>query len=604
MPAQRKSFGMDHPIIITFLIFAIIAFMYLAAEVLKPLALAILLSFALAPLVTLLERRKVPRAAAVVLSLVISLGALSVVGYIVQDQLNALIDRLPSYEKNMLAKVKILSPSGESRYQKATDVVTRVASELDKPALGAGAAPEVQEVRIVEQPSLTKKLEGAVGPIVEPLAIGSFVLILTLFMLTTRDDLRDRMVQIFGGNRVSVTTRTLEEVGARISRYLGMFALVNSTFGLVVGLGLWAIGLPYAALWGFLAAGLRFVPYLGPATAFALPLIFSIAHSEGGTWRETLLVAGLFGTLEVVANSFLEPIVYGKTTGVSALGLLVAAMFWTWLWGALGLLLSTPMTVCLAVLGKVVPQLRVFGTLLGEEAEVDADIRVYQRLLAVDSDGAEAIIDAELKKRPQVEVCDEILIPVLSRAERDFARDEIDDRERAFIWRVISGELDDHDATPEISLANTAAAAHGTTRAAASKVIGLATNDTADALTLRMLAQALVPSGCTLTILDKSVTGYDPIARLTEEQPDLVVISHLPPDGLTPARQLIRRVRAKFPDLPIVVGRWGEEVGQVERLTQVGASHVVADLTETRDLILGLLAPTGPAPAAAKAGAA
>ena len=218
------------------------------------------------------------------------------------------------------------------------------------------------------------------------------MLILVLFMLMGREDLSDRIVGLFGHRQVSLTTRTMEEIGQRISRYLATFALVNSGFGLVIGLGLGLIGVPYAVLWGCLAAMLRFIPYVGPAVAFVLPLVFSFAHFPG--WAQPLEVVALFGVVEVVLNSFLEPVIYGKTTGVSALGLLVAAMFWTWLWGTLGLLLSTPLTVCLAVLGKYVPSLRFFATLLGEEAELEPDVRFYQRLVALDRDGAIEVVEA------------------------------------------------------------------------------------------------------------------------------------------------------------------------------------------------------------------
>src|SRR5208337_1464878 len=229
MASQRKS-PMDHPVVVTFLILAVIGAMSLAAEMLKPLALAVLLSFALAPLAGFFERRRVPRAIAV------------------------------------------------------------------------------------------------------------------LFMLMNREDVGDRIVQLFGQRQINLTTRTMGEIGQRISRYLAMITLVNAGYGLIVGLGLWAIGVPYAVLWGCLAAMMRFIPYVGAAVAFLLPLVFAVAHFPG--WSQPLEVIALFGAVEVALN-YLEPVIYGKTTGVSALGLLVAAMFWTWLWGLLGTLLSTPMTLCL-----------------------------------------------------------------------------------------------------------------------------------------------------------------------------------------------------------------------------------------------------------------
>src|SRR3954452_15037646 len=391
MPASRKVVAMDHPIVITFLIFAVIGFMSLASEVLKPLALSILLSFALAPLASFLERRGLPRPAAVVLTILLALGVLSGVTYKVVQQLTHLANDLPKYEEHIQSKLTWLKPQQETALDRLSAVGRDVAKTLDKPPQIEG----VQPVSIVSQPSFTQRLETAVGPYLETLGGVSFVLILVLFMLAHREDLSDRIVRLFGLSRVSVTTKTMDEVGQRISRYLAMFTLVNSSFGVIIGLGLWAIGVPYAVLWGVMFALLRFIPYVGPAAAFAIPLIFSFAYFQG--WREPLMVVALFGTLEVMANSFLEPVIYGRTTGVSALGLLVAAMFWTWLWGALGLLLSTPLTVCLAVMGKYVPQLRFFSTLLGEEAALEPDVRFYQRLLAMDQDGATELIEDELK---------------------------------------------------------------------------------------------------------------------------------------------------------------------------------------------------------------
>jgi hypothetical protein len=241
--------------------------------------------------------------------------------------------------------------------------------------------------------------------------------------------------------------------------------------------------------------GMRFIPYVGAAVAFGLPLVFSVAYFPG--WWQPLEVVTFFGVVEV-ALGYLEPLIYGKTTGVSALGLLVAAMFWTWLWGLLGILLSTPMTVCLAVLGKYVPSLGFFATLLGEEAELDQDIRFYQRLVSHDQDGAIVVVDAALKERPRAEVFDQILVPALSRAGRDAARGELEESDMAFIRRVIGEILDDLEGTEEMSVKSPAPSGEGEPGRANGKpasppfeVAGVATSGTSDALTLRMLGQLL-----------------------------------------------------------------------------------------------------------------
>ncbi|HEX8198861.1 MAG TPA: AI-2E family transporter, partial [Isosphaeraceae bacterium] len=396
MASRRNAVRMDHPVIITFLILAVIAFMYFAAEVLQPLALAILLCFVLAPIARFLERYGVPRFAAILLTVVTVLGAIGVVGYKVGQQLTQLGNEIPKYEGRIIDKVRgVVQPEHESAVGKVSKVVSDVAAE----AMPAPVNPNVVPVSIVSRPTFQERLRETVGPVLEPIAVGSLVLILVLFILLHREDLSDRIIQLFGLGRVSLTTRTMEEAGQRISRYLAIFSTYNAVYGVIVGAGLWLIGIEYAVLWGFLTAVLRFIPYVGPTTAFALPLLFSFARYDA--WREPALVATLFIGLEAISSGYLEPVVYGRTTGLSAVGLLVAATFWTWLWGPLGLFMSTPLTSCLAVLGKYVPSLRFFATLLGEEAVLEPDVRFYQRLLLLDQDGATEIVEEALKKTPR-----------------------------------------------------------------------------------------------------------------------------------------------------------------------------------------------------------
>ena len=606
MAAARQQFRIDHPIVITFLIFAIIGFMSLASEVLKPLALAILLSFALAPLTIRVERLGLPRAAAVLFTVVATLGALGGVVYVVERQLVSLASELPKNQDRIERKLSWFRSNETSAINQVKRVAADVASKLDQ---GTGGQPIVEpkfeeaesstkvpvdttgqrlvDVRIVKQPNFRERLEDAIGPYLEPLTVGSFVLILMLFMLTERDDLADRITSLFGRSRVSVTTRTMEEVTERISRYLATWGLMNSLFGLIIGTGLWFIGVPYAVLWGFMAAGLRFIPYVGAAVAFTLPFVFAVAHFEG--WKEPLLVFAMFAVIETAANSFLEPIIYGKTTGVSALGLLVAAMFWTWLWGGLGLLLSTPMTVCLAVLGKFVPSLGVFSILLAEESQLGSDMRLYQRLLALDEEGATTIIDEALAKQSRVDVFDSLLIPTMISAERDKARDEIDPNTQAFIWRIIGDILTDLEETPDPLVG-----AVSNVDLSQAQITGIATNDLSDQLVLRMLSLSLMPLKGRITILESGASPLKLADQVASDLPDAVVLSHLPPEGLTPARYLVRRLRAGFANLPILVGRWGE-TGDVQssakKLTEVGATAVAFKIADIRDRLVALVGP-------------
>ncbi len=601
MAAQRKTSPMDHPMVLTLFIFAIIAFMYLSAEVLKPVALAILLSFALVPISRLFERIGVPRVPAVVVTVLVVLGGLAFVGYEVGQQLNSLADRLPEYEENINRKIQGMRPTEANAITKAQKVAVDVSKTLQP-----NTHADVQEVRVVSDPDFGAQVEKMAGPYLEGLGSAFIILILLLYLMINRENMSDRLIRVFGHGKISLTTRTIEEVGRRISKYLVMFAAVNSTFGLIVGLGLWAIGVPYALLWGFLAGALRFIPYAGAATAFALPMLFTIATEE--SWTKPLEVVALYAVLELAANMVLEPMIYGRTTGVSALALLVSAMFWTWLWGGVGLLLSTPMTVCLAVLGKYVPSLGFFATFLREEVDLDPGVRFYQRLLAMDQDGASAVIDSVLKKMPRAEVFDKVLIPTLSMAERDFARGDIDEREQAFILRVTADVLDDLEGEPEITLASLSTAAEAEAASAERagdgvagpaapvppKVLALPANDATDVLALRLLAHLVEPARVPLTIVEEVEAPLKALERITAESPDLVLISHLPPDGLTAARYLVRRIRAQHPRLPIAVGRWdeGKEAEtSIERLSAAGASTTLGSLAEARDYLVGLAKP-------------
>src|SRR5579864_4492727 len=580
---------MDHPAVVTFLVLAVIGAMSLAAEVLKPLALAVLLSFALAPFAGFFERRRVPRSIAVLLTVALALGSLSGIGYVVVRQLSALAYELPNYEKEIQRKVNFLKPSDDTSLRRAQQVAGDVAKSFDRPVV---PGHEAMDVRVIEEPTFRQRLQSAVGPYLESVGVGCFVLILVLFILINREALGDRIVQLFGKRQINLTTRTMGEIGERISRYLAMITLVNSGYGLIVGLGLWAIGVPYAVLWGCLAAMLRFIPYVGAAVAFLLPLAFSVAHFDG--WIRPLEVAAFFGVVEVVL-SYLEPVIYGKTTGVSALGLLVAAVFWTWLWGLLGTLLSTPLTLCLAVLGKYVPSLGFFATLLGEEAVLDQDIRFYQRLVSLDQDGAAAVVEAALKERPRAEVFDQILVPALTRAGRDAARGELEESDMAFVRRVIGEILDDLEGTEEIGFKTPRVSGDGEPGRANGKpasppfeVAGVAARGSSDILTLRMLGQILSPLKCTLVNIEGAGSPMQLADRLAEVSPAMVILSHLPPEALAQARYQVRRLRARFAGLPILVGRWGEAGSDAatEGLSGVGATHVAFTLADARDQIL------------------
>ena len=612
MATTRKAFSMDHPVVILFVVIAVVASMGLAAEFLRPLALAVLLSFALSPFARFFERRGLPRTAAVVLTVLIALGALTGIAYKVVGELNHLAGDLadPSNKARIEKKLSVFQVNPSSNLSRVQDTLKDVAKTMDakpadepkqplpkktpEPERFAGdktlSGEKIQRVEVVSEPKFRERLQANVGPFIEALTLGSFILILVLFMMVGRDDLGDRIVSLFGGRQISATTRTMNEVGHRIGRYLATNAMVNAGFGLVIGTGLHFIGLPYGALWGVMAALLRFVPYVGTVIAFSLPTLYALATVEG--WREALEVAALFLIVETALNSFLEPVIYGKTTGVSALGLLVAAMFWTWLWGLWGLILSTPMTVALAVMGKSVPALAFFSKILGEEPDLSPDVRYYQKLLALDEDGAAEVVEEAAKSKPRIEVYETILLPALARAERDFSREEIDERIQAFVWRVTEQILDDLATVPMFEF--TPSKDGSASAKAPAEVVGVGVEDRSDFLALKMLGQVLDPSLCRLTIRADKETPLEMSEAIAAVAPALLVVSHMPPSGLTNARYLVRRLHARLGGFPIIVGRWtekGQNEASADRLATAGATAVVVSLTEARDRILATVAP-------------
>ena len=583
-----------------FLFFGIIAFLYFTSEVFKPLALSVLLSFALRPAAQLLERLRVPRVPAVVLTVGIVLGLLGGIGYVVGQQLTSLATRIPDYQDNIETKLSgLFKPDRLSTGMRISEMVKAVTAKIQ--SQGASDGPdkaELQKVEIVTNASYFDQIRSSGGPYLEFLGTGSFVLILVLFLMVGRDDHRNRIIELIGQRHVGLATRTMEEISQRISRYLGTFALVNSGFGLVIGVGTGLIGLPYAVLWGCLAGILRFIPYVGPAIAVLLPLVFSFAHFSG--WAQPLEVVALFAVVEVALNSFLEPVIYGKTTGVSALGLLVSAMFWTWLWGIPGLLLSTPLTVCLAVLGKYVPSLNFFGVILGEQSELGPDVRFYQRLLSLDREGAKRVIEEVSKTLSRVEIFDQVMIPTLSRMRQDSVSGELDDRSEAFISQVIGEVLDAFEGASDVHLPTLADAsdihesAHQDSPSVGKEtVIGLAQDETSDRLMFRMLEQLLSGTNFDLEVIAEPYSPLEFAERVSGLNPKLVIVSHLSPRVGQSTRYLVRRLRARFATMPIFVGRWGTTPHAskiAKRFISAGASRVVFSLADCRDQMLGAAA--------------
>jgi hypothetical protein len=376
-----------------------------------------------------------------------------------------------------------------------------------------------------------------------------------------------------------MTTKAFDDAGHRVSRFLLMQVVVNGTYGLAVAIGLRLMGLEYALLWGFMAAVLRYVPYIGPWIAAILPISLSVAASDG--WWQPLGVIGLFLVLELVSNNFMEPWLYGQSIGVSEVALLIAAAFWTFLWGPIGLVLSAPLTVCLVVLGKFVPQLEFLDVLLGDQPALDADMRYYQRVLARDQDEATQLVLEQVKAGDAEQVYDDVLVPALCTAKRDRERDNITPADEAFLHRAtreIIEDLGEQLGVPEKT--------NPSESASKVCVLGCCARDGADELSLEMLKQLLPASKWEMATLPSEVLSSELLERAEKSEPAVVCIASLPPGGLAHTRYLCKRLRARCPDIKIVVGRWGLK-GSVDQnrdsLQEAGADWVGTSLVETRN---------------------
>ncbi len=396
------------------IVFAVVGILYLAREILIPLAFAIVLSMILAPAVALLQKLRIGRVPSALFVFVVAACSAGAIGWVIVNDFVDVAVGLPQYRANIDRKLQAFNAPGTSALGRAADSVKELSNQLStakpvsppsdvpspsaiKPPVGPRPVNRPMPVQVVQAPA--NDLDYAADllkPMIRPLAISGMVLIFTLYLLIEHHDLRNRIFRLAGMGQLNLMTQALDDATKRVSRYLLLQLLVNLCFGVVWGTGLYLIGVPYAALWGAIAALLRLVPYVGSLVAAALPLILSLAVFDG--WRSPLMVGLLYGALELTTGNFVEPWLYGTHTGISSLALLLTTVFWSALWGPAGLILSTPLTVCVVVLGRYLPQFSFLHVLLGDEAPLAAEAQVYQRLLAMDDPEARAVMDRYLKR--------------------------------------------------------------------------------------------------------------------------------------------------------------------------------------------------------------
>lgn len=432
----------------------IIMVLYFGREIIIPIALAVLLSFVLAPLVGLLQRLRIPRGLAVVSVVVIAFAIIFSLGSLLAAQLTQLAGDLPRYQSTISEKIQSFRETTASRgtLERASSMLKDLSKELDKPKDAASslgtiptsktAPPKPVPVEVLQpDPGALESLQTLISPLLHPLATTGIIVIFVIFILLQREDLRNRLIRLAGSDDLQRTTAALDDAASRLSRLFLIQLLLNGSFGIVIGTGLWLIGIPSAILWGILAAVLRFVPYIGAVIAAAFPLALAVAVDP--TWTMLLWTIALFVVVEPVVGHVLEPMVYGHSTGLSPVAVVASATFWTALWGPIGLVLATPLTVCLVVLGRHVERLEFLDVMFGDRPALSPPEIFYQRMLAGDPTEASAKAEEFLKERSLTSYYDEVALRGLQLAQADAERGALDPERLTKIRDAVSEFADD-----------------------------------------------------------------------------------------------------------------------------------------------------------------
>jgi predicted PurR-regulated permease PerM len=543
----------------------VVGALYVGSEILIPLALAILLSFTLAPIVIRLRRWGLGRIPSVVAVVLLLFFALIGIGSMVATQVADLASNLPTYEWNLRTKIRelrIAVPSG-GIVERTSKMVQDLRQELQKATKppderGEGQAESTGEVEPakpvlvqVQNPAPTplETLSEVGGPLIAPIATAGLVVVLVIFMLLQREDLRDRILRLVGGREVARATEAMDDAAKRISRYLLMQLTINVLYGIPVGIGLYVIGVPNPILWGCLATVLRFIPYLGPVLGALFPIALSFAVAPG--WTLPLLTVALFVILELFTNNVLEPWLYGSSTGLSPVAILVAAVFWTMLWGPLGLLMSTPLTVCLVVLGRHVPQLGFFDILLGDEPALEPEVKFYQRLLARDPEEATELAEEFLEEGSLDKLYEAVMLPALGHAEQDRLRGGLD---RDTVQEIAEDMIGVIDELAEDLPAPDETAAEPP---AEGSIFCIGARNGLDEAAAAMLAHLLTRQGAGARMVPRAAISGRNLAKLERQGVALVCLSYVNPGATQHAQRIIRRLRQHFgKEVRIMVGMW------------------------------------------------
>ena len=594
MPARREALPLPHSIkfLIGLMIFLLVAgVLSIAKAILIPIALAILITFLLTPVVMRIQRMGVPRVISVLIVVAISMAAIGGVSWLIASQVYGVAQELTKHEAQIKANVSRLTEwiVGSEEQENAEQVdskkdlgslVSEVQAEFEEtsdtpqPFWGLGPIPvQLTEPEVVPD-TYTMIAVNAAGP----LGTAGLVFVLALFMLFKREDLRNRIVTLSGRTNLAVTTQALDEAGRRIARYLLMQFIINVSYGICVAVGLSLIGLEYAALWGICATILRYIPYIGPWIAASLPVGYSLLTSLH--WTEPIYVIVLIVVLELLSNNLMEPWLYGRGVGLSSVAVILGAVFWGWLWGPVGLVLATPLTACLVVAGRYVPALALFNRFLGDVPEVEPHFVYYQRLLARDEDEAQEIFDELAEEKSLAEACEEILVPTLYSLKNDRARGIVSHDQTTFILEAIEEHLE--EVPVENAEITDEAAAKGTPL-----FLAYGSRDPEDEAAAMIVARLVARDPYQFVILSDDMLSSEVLERIRNDQPAAFCLFSMPPGGLTQTRRLCKRLHAAFPDLKIILGRWGRGLREKQKASfrELGVAYIGRTPAEIREQI-------------------
>ena len=571
----------------------------LGQEIFVPLALSLLLAFTLAPIVSFLRKRSVPRIAAVLLAVVLAFCAIAVFSIVVATQVANLAENIPAYQRNLVDKVHSLAQAGAGNgvLDHLSKAVERVGAEIQTRAVESQTpptdqAPTIQKpmpVEIVTRSDPIQTLGNLLLPLISPFATAGLVVVLVIFMLLEREDLRDRFIRLVGLGDLHRTTTALQDAGKRVGKYLLMQLVVNTLYAVPITVGLWALGIPNAILWGLLTLVLRFVPYIGAIIGMILPLFLALAIAPG--WSLVIWVGALYLTTELVSNNVVEPWLYGAHTGLSPLAIIISAIFWSWLWGPLGLMLSTPLTVCLVVLGRHVPQFGFLDVLLGNEPVLEPHEKLYQRLLAGDPNEASDNAEEFLEEEYLVDYYDKVGMPALLLAELDRQRGVMSERQIELVASsslslvenlsaIADEEENEAETTPEDAPKTEAELElpDGQGRS----VLCIGGRGGLDDAAAAMLSQVLEVQGATATMALHSDHMARGALALPTDGMDTAIVAFLNGNSKSRARQIVRRLKRFKPALRVgifVPTANGQDYAQIDPV-EINADFVSTSIIQ------------------------